>query len=366
MSRAFRLGVFIVATLSIFAAGVFLIGDRQLLFASAYELKSTFRHVSGLVEGADVRVGGIHQGTVEHIDLPERPGESIVVVMKLRRATMPLVRTDSVASIQSEGLLGSKYVQISFGTESAPAIQNGGTIQSEPPLDMADLMNKTNEILDNTNETMKNVQASSDNFKEISDKIERGVGTVGALVNDRKMYDTMNQTAAQAQRGAAAFQENMEALKHNFFLRGFFKNRGYDDATKIAEYEIARLPQATPVKSFRYDAAKIFDDSDTAKNKNGKVLNEAGRFLQDNPFGAAVVIAAGGMKGDSAEIQMLTRARAMVAREYLAENFKMDDSRVKTMGVGKSESAGDGGAIQIVVYPPGARIQTAARPPNKK
>jgi phospholipid/cholesterol/gamma-HCH transport system substrate-binding protein len=355
MSRAFRLGVFIVATLGILAAGAFLIGDRQLLFSSTYELKTTFKNVSGLVNGADVRIGGIHQGTVTAIDLPHQPDGVVTVVMKLKRSTKRIVRTDSIASIQSEGLLGSKYVEVSFGSDGAPAIENGATIGSAPPLDMADLMRKTNEILDSTKQAMGNVA-------EISGKIERGVGTMGALVNDRKVYEQLNETAAQAKLGTAAFQENMEALKHNFFLRGFFKKRGYDDASKLAQHEIRALPRGSSVKTFRYDAGRIFDAVDTAEIKNGKALNDAGRFLQDNPFGSAVVVAAGGMKGDSTEVLLLTRARAMVARDYLAENFKMDDSRLKTMGLGKSsESPSDAGTIEIVVYPPAVRVQTADR-----
>src|SRR5262245_14972560 len=140
MSRAFRLGVFIVCTLAILAAGIFLIGDRQLLFSSTYVLKATFKNVSGLGNGADVRVGGIHQGTVTRIELPHQPDGDMTVVMKLKRATAKVIRADSIASIQAEGLLGAKYVEISFGSDGAAAMADGGTIGSAPPLDMADLM----------------------------------------------------------------------------------------------------------------------------------------------------------------------------------------------------------------------------------
>src|SRR5205823_4647103 len=58
MSRAFRLGLFIVGTLAILVAGVFLIGDKQFLFSSTYPLKTTFKSVGGLNNGAEVRVGG--------------------------------------------------------------------------------------------------------------------------------------------------------------------------------------------------------------------------------------------------------------------------------------------------------------------
>ncbi len=39
MSRAFRLGLFIVTTLLILAAGIFLIGEKRFLFRRTYRLK---------------------------------------------------------------------------------------------------------------------------------------------------------------------------------------------------------------------------------------------------------------------------------------------------------------------------------------
>jgi ABC-type transporter Mla subunit MlaD len=73
MSRAARLGAFILATLAILAAGVFLIGSKQYLFTSTYQLKAQFATVVGLNPGADVLVGGVHAGAVRAIELPHKP-----------------------------------------------------------------------------------------------------------------------------------------------------------------------------------------------------------------------------------------------------------------------------------------------------
>src|ERR1700674_1168796 len=106
MSRTFRLGAFIVGTLLIFAAGIFLIGDKEFLFSSTFPLKADFQNVAGLNNGADVRVGGIREGTVQHIDLPSRPDGKVTVTMKMHSSTRNIIRNDSVASIKTEGLLG--------------------------------------------------------------------------------------------------------------------------------------------------------------------------------------------------------------------------------------------------------------------
>src|SRR5208282_6449305 len=86
MARAARLGAFIVATLVILVVGVFIIGSKQYLFSSTYQLKAQFDNVAGLDVGGDVRVGGVHSGTVSNIVLPHNPGEQVTVVMDLSKS----------------------------------------------------------------------------------------------------------------------------------------------------------------------------------------------------------------------------------------------------------------------------------------
>jgi phospholipid/cholesterol/gamma-HCH transport system substrate-binding protein len=339
----------------VLAIGVFLIGDKQFLFSRTYRLNASFKSVAGLNGGADVRVGGVRKGTVKKILLPTQADGGMTVVMDLERSTRDVLKKDSVASIQTEGLVGNKYVEISFGSPTAPALENGDTLQSVPPLDLADVVKKTNEVLDAAKGSMGELQA-------IGEKINKGQGTMGALVNDKTIYQEMTAATEQARLGAAAFQENMEALKHNFLLRGFFNKRGYDDTTKLARYEVARLPQGTPTKSFVFDAAQIFDKPDSAKLKNEKTLNEAGQYLQQNRFGLAVVVAYNGMKGDAEETRVLTQARALVVRDYLVENFKVDDTNLRTLGLGKQQRSdtGEAGKVEILAYPPGSNAPLAA------
>ena len=349
MSRTFRLGAFIVAALLIFAAGVFWIGGKQFMFSSTYRLNADFQTVAGLPNGADVRVGGIHEGTIARIQLPRGPNDRVRVVMDLRNATRNVIKKDSVAAIRSEGLVGDKYVEITFGSEGAPQVSNGDLIQGEPPLEFSDLMKKTNGLLDSASGAMQNVVSTSEDLKSISGKINQGTGTMGALVNDKGLYQRIN-------AGAAAMQEDMEALKHNFLLRGFFNRRGYEDSADLTKHEIPQLPAAPVSKNYTYEAAKLFDKPDSAKLKSAKAVNEAGKFLETNAFGLAVVTAYTDMKGDTEKNRLLTEARAMVVRDYLVQHFKLDDTRIKTIGQGKSSDANAiGGGVEILVYPAGTK-----------
>src|ERR1700723_1031406 len=107
MSRAARLGAFILATLAILAIGIFIIGNKKYLFTDTYQVKAQFNNVVGLDVGAEPRVGGVHRGPVHSIELPHDPTGKITVVMDMDSSTHDIVKKDSIASIETEGLLGN-------------------------------------------------------------------------------------------------------------------------------------------------------------------------------------------------------------------------------------------------------------------
>jgi outer membrane protein OmpA-like peptidoglycan-associated protein len=371
MSRLARLGLFILGTLLVLGIGIFLIGDKQFLFSTTYHLNAEFDTVAGLPTGAEVRIGGVRKGTVENIRLPRSPSEKVVVAMDLESLTRDVVKKDSVASIETEGLLGNKFVSITFGSANAESIHDGDTIESTKPLDLSDLMKKTNDILDRTQSTMQNVEQATADMKSITSTVRGGEGTMGALIKDKTLYQRLNSTAAgmhdtvaEAKVGVTAFEENMQALKHNWFFRGFFKDRGYTDSTELTKHEIAELPPGPELNKFTYYTRDLFDKPDKAKLKNEKLLNKAGKFLEGNKFGLAVVTASTGTTGNADENRVLTQARAMVVRQYLAEKFKLDDTRLKTKGLGENGSGGEADRIEILIYPPGLKLSSSEG--NKK
>jgi len=361
MSRAARLGAFIIVALTILVSGIFIIGGRQYMFTPTYRLNAQFSSVVGLDSGADVRVGGVHSGSVRSVELPGKPTDKITVWMDLDRSSHNIIKQDSIATIQTEGLLGNEYIAISFGSAKGANVVDGGTIGSEPPLEMSALIKKANSILDSSQEAIANVTHATAHLVSISTKIDDGQGTVGALVNDKKIYTQLDQTTSglrdtvtKAQAGVTDFQENMEALKKNFLLRGYFKNRGYENSSDLTKNEIPHLPQAEPLKTFTYDPKLLFDKVDTAKPKNQKSLRAAGQFLADNEFGVAVVVVSTGMAGDTEKDLVLTQARASGVRDYLVDNFGFDDAELKTFGVGKKNGTNEAswGTVEIIIYPP--------------
>ena len=224
MSRAARLGAFIFVTLVILAAGVFVIGSKEYLFRPTYELKAQFDNVAGLTDGADVQVGGVHSGMVKSIELPHKPGDRVTIVMAVNKSTHEIIKQDSVATIETEGVLGNQYVAISFGSAGQDEVQDGDTLHSAPPLLLSDLFKKTSGILDGSQKAINNATMATAHLNSISAKIDSGQGTVGALVNDKQLYSNLEQstsslqaTMVKAQAGVTDFQENMEALNTTSF-----------------------------------------------------------------------------------------------------------------------------------------------------
>ncbi len=357
MSRSFRLGLFLLTTLAILSACVFMVGREQLKFGSNYRVRSEFDNVAGLNDGADVRVGGIRKGTVQSIQLPKRPDGKVTVSMDLAKETQSIIRQDSVASIQSAGLLGDKYVDISFGSVDAQKLKGGETIESEPPLDVSDLFHKANQILDTSQGALENILGATDNLNLITGKVNTGHGTIGKLINDPTLYQ-------QAAASATSMHDSADAMKSNFLLRGFFKDRGYTNPAEVQQHAVAQLPGGQPIKSFSYESKNLFDKSNSARMRNQKSLNAAGQFLQSEKFGLAVITASTGRTGDSDKEHALSEARGFVVRKYLVDNFSLDDTRLRTLGLGKSATANEDGSIEILVYANAPVV--ASKPPAKK
>jgi phospholipid/cholesterol/gamma-HCH transport system substrate-binding protein len=369
MSRTVRLGAFILVTLLILAVGIFIIGSKQYLFMSTYQLKSKFTNVAGLSEGADILIGGVHSGTVKSIQLPTQAGDQITVVLLLNASTHHIVKQDSVASVQTEGLLGNQYVAVTFGSADKPEVKDGDTIASVPPLEMSALLDKANGLLGQGQAAMVNINHVAEHLSSITGKVDSGDGTAGALVNDKALYVNLDETASNARAAAASakvgvndFADNMEALKHNFLLKGYFKNRGYEDASDLGKDEIVSAPQAATVQEFTFQAKDLFDKQDTAKLKGQKTLNAAGQYLAGNDFGLAVIQVSTGKTGSSDADMTLAQGRALVLREYIVQHFGFDDSKLKTIALGKlttESSKDDWGLIKILIYPPGTPIPAA-------
>lgn len=139
-SKLAAVGAFVTGGLLLFAIGLFMIGDRRLLFADQFQLKAEFGKITGVQVGTKVRLAGLDAGEVLAVDIPSRPSERFVITMRVREDLRPLIRTDSVGSIQTDGIVGSAFIQISRGSDAASAVSSGDTIAGNDPIEFSDLI----------------------------------------------------------------------------------------------------------------------------------------------------------------------------------------------------------------------------------
>ena len=82
------------------------------------------------------------------------------------------------------------------------------------------LSDKANAVVQNLNEASNNIQQ----------KLNDNSSPVGLLLNDKQTATELRATIKNLQAGTAKLDENMEALQHNFLLRGFFRKKEKEKA----------------------------------------------------------------------------------------------------------------------------------------
>jgi phospholipid/cholesterol/gamma-HCH transport system substrate-binding protein len=434
------MGAFVVGGLLLFGFGLFLIGDRRMLFSESAEYYTEFAQISGLEAGAKVRVGGMEAGEVVEMRVPQEPGSKFRLKFRIIKKLFPVIRTNSMASIQTDGLLGNKFLQIDIGTTGlAPA---GCTLPSREPFEMSDLLAKIRNTVTSIDDTVREVKgdvtdatqtvaetvkhvdqmvvaaqepfnrftaASSRIAEDVSAIITRvrsGEGTIGKLVNDDAVYNNVSGSTEAIQQAmenlretstdvkelvsrfksgeipadlertmknisdssekikelVAAFQplpgggegvagdlratlgsareamfdlaENLEALKHSFFFRGFFKDRGFYDLGSLSsvEYRSKEFEKNVTKERVWAQQDELFivkangseELSDLGKQKlNGMVANFL-RFTKDR----AVIVEGYAAAGSVDEQFLLSRERATKVRDYLVKKFTLSSGYV--------------------------------------
>jgi phospholipid/cholesterol/gamma-HCH transport system substrate-binding protein len=185
-------GVFVLGTLLLFTIALFMIGDRQMAFADKFTIYTEFKKITGLQPGAIVRVSGAKAGSIKSIAPPTSPSGKFRVEVEITEDLHPLVRADSVASIETEGLVGGNYLGVGTGTESAPAAAPKSTIPSKEPFEISDLMQQMGDTLTKVNTTIDEVQ----------DDVQRAVSSVGDTVDNAN--DLLTSVSDDVKRMASA------------------------------------------------------------------------------------------------------------------------------------------------------------------
>ncbi|WP_343691376.1 MlaD family protein [Chitinophaga sp.] len=230
-SQKVKVGIFTSVTILLLLVGVFLIGRNKNMFRSTFTLYGTFKNVGGLQVGNNIRFVGIDVGTVENIDILS--DSTARVTLRVQKKVQPFIKKGAIANITSDGLMGDKLVAISSGANSNVPVKDGETIEAVDPLQF-------DKVLDRISGVATNAEVITGQLAGIATQVNQGKGSIGRLLYSDSMANDLEGTVNEAKKtmkavhkGSEGFSENMEALKHNFLLRGYFRKK--EKAAKEAQ-----------------------------------------------------------------------------------------------------------------------------------
>jgi phospholipid/cholesterol/gamma-HCH transport system substrate-binding protein len=221
-----KLGFFAVAALVIAVAAIYYIGKQKNKFGSVLHINALFNSVSGLKIGSNVRFGGIDVGTVDGINLVT--DSSVQVEMIIQKGVQKFIKKDAKASIGSEGLMGDKVIVIAPGNTGQPMVAEGDSLATLHPIE-------TDAIMASLKTSADNAAVITSNLADISTRISHGKGALGKLLRDTSLSSNISATMKNLKTSSEGLSENMEAAKHNFLLRGFFKKKEKEKKKKEEE-----------------------------------------------------------------------------------------------------------------------------------
>jgi phospholipid/cholesterol/gamma-HCH transport system substrate-binding protein len=204
---AVRLGVFIFLGGVLLILIIFLIGNKEGMFASTFKVKAYYTDIQGLRKGATARLGGISIGSVSDINISAEHAGKVEVELRLSSDIRKFIREDSKADIETEGLVGNKVVVITMGTLAANEIKNGGVIQSIEPISFGAIIDETKGIMTYT----KNVTS---NLADIVQKVNQGEGSIGKLVNNDEFYQNANKLVVSADKSLSLITSRLDTLSY--------------------------------------------------------------------------------------------------------------------------------------------------------
>jgi phospholipid/cholesterol/gamma-HCH transport system substrate-binding protein len=439
MSRRYlAVGIFIIAGVTLFAVGIFLVGSRHEAFSRHVLLYTEFADLDGISKGSKVQVAGMDAGQVTGIEVPRSPSGHFRVQMKVDEKLHGLVRSDSVVTVDTEGVVGDTFLTIHSGSPNAAIAQADSVLQSKPPVTMSDLLShglgimndadatikqvggKLNVALDGVNvavgnandvlvglkegrgpagmllrdekmagqirESMSNVQLTTSNLNQASGRVNSIVADVQQRQLPQKLDDTMTQIHSASTRADATIQqvqqsltqalgpdvngvtagqnvseslsnvnvatgnmaEDTEALKHNFFFKGFFNHRGYYTLGSLSpqEYRHSKLFGGTQSQRVWLQADALFQHGahgTEVLSPGGKhAIDVAVASFGDVIFTHPIVIEGYSNAAASADALSWSYARAQLVRSYLEARYPFTTKDVGVMPLSATPPPGLG------------------------
>jgi phospholipid/cholesterol/gamma-HCH transport system substrate-binding protein len=296
-----KVGVFVFGLTIAMGLLIIFIGGSSDMLADRYRLKGAWKDVSGLKEGAVVRLAGWDVGEVSAVTFSEDLGvREVYVELKILGEFQPRIRKDSHARIDTVGVIGDKYVAITVGDPKEPVLENGDWIVTEEALNVLEYSAKVSEVLASTSNIAHKVDLmlgddqeaakaslarSFQHLERLLAATETGNGLVHTLVYDedltRKVKGTLGNLEVMSAdlRATTTEVRTGDGIAHQLV----FGDEGKKLAADLSQVAAAMSTLATDIKredsmvhSLLYDPSKKQMVDDLAQTAAAlKVTSEA-------------------------------------------------------------------------------------------
>lgn len=208
-----KLGIFIFIGSALLVIGIFMLGNKEALFKPTFTVKAYFHNIEGLRNGAPVRLSGIDVGAVQDIRVVGDTLSRIEVKMRLLKEIEHFIRIDTQAEIQTEGLVGNKFVSLKIQDSGAELVKDGGVILAKEPVSFADIIEETQGIMGYTKEMTMDLA-------DIIRKINAGKGTIGKVFNDDELYYAATDLTKSADKSLNSITKELNIITDQYKALG--------------------------------------------------------------------------------------------------------------------------------------------------
>ncbi len=200
MNNNTRAGLFFLVGFLLLLFVFEFVGDLPF-FENQNRFQVYFKNISELRVGNPVKFSGLEVGKVTDIKIDKG---RIAVTFKADK-DVP-IREDSKATIRLTSLLGTSYLNVDYGTQSAKLAAAGSTLVSEEPADINEILSNVQNTISSISSTFETFDIFGENKEDVSSLIKNlntvvknlseGKGTLGKLINEDKLYNDATSTFA--------------------------------------------------------------------------------------------------------------------------------------------------------------------------
>jgi phospholipid/cholesterol/gamma-HCH transport system substrate-binding protein len=440
MKAGLTAGIFVLSAVILFTLGLYMIGDSHNLFAHHVDFYTELSEVNGLSKGMIVQVAGFPAGQVLGIAIPNHPSAKFRIKLQLDNKLRKLIREDSFVTVETDGVVGDKYLLIHDGTDQSQEAAPGTTLRGKDPVELSAVIAKASGVIDQASGAIVDVQGklnaaldtatgTIENADGLITLARSGKGSVGVLLNDKQTADRLKQTVANAEETSAHLNqlsvqagqivndaqsrqfpakvdatiaaaqhaaqqldqasqqvntalngalgpdhsgedaaenireslsnvnlltgnmaEDTEALKHEFFFRGFFRKRGFyslQELTpaqyrKTAYFQKASNPRLwlEGAEAFTTDSSGIEALSTSGERQIDRFIGSEKNVIIDEPM----VIEGYSENAQAAKQITMSTSRSLLAAQYLEKHFRLRSQDIGVISLMATPPASSGRA----------------------